>query len=69
MSKPLKDKNGNIIMCGFNEGKCGSQATKYLVEPLKLSPLCQKHYNYVWKFAKQYESDTITGKGSITEFR
>ena len=47
MSKPLKDKNGNIIMCGFNEGKCGSQATKYLVEPLKLSPLCQKHYNYV----------------------
>lgn len=67
MNKPLRDKNGNIIMCGCDYGKCGHVATKYLIEPLKEAPLCQYHY-YIYNnnTDKYYYYYGINGKGIIS---
>lgn len=44
MSKPLKDKNGNLIMRGCNWNKYGHVAVEYLIPCKKIAPFCQYHY-------------------------
>lgn len=64
MNKYLTDKSGETIYCGFDYGKCGELATNYLIPPLKYSPLCKKHYDFLMNNAGLiYISDPITGKG------
>lgn len=44
MSRPLKDKDGNIVLCGCDNGKCGHVATVNIGLSESFIPLCEYHY-------------------------
>lgn len=68
MSRPLKDKDGNIIMCSFDKTKCGHIATRDLNNgylPYTI-PVCQYHYEYLSGICKQiYSYNAVTNEGKV----
>lgn len=69
MSKPLKDENGNIIMCCFDQQKCGHPATRDLHDEHfgYLTPVCQYHYDFFkyQRFNHIFSYNIKTNTGSI----
>lgn len=69
MSKPLKDKDGNIVLCGCDNGKCGHVATINIEESGFTGyfvPLCDYHYRLYMdskNYAYQFDS---SGRGFFT---
>lgn len=69
MSKPLKDENGNVIMCCFDQQKCGHPATRDLHGEHfgYLTPVCQYHYDFFkyQRFNHIFSYNIKTNRGSI----